>query len=70
MTTNINPSEFEPTAEMKKRWPEISAATRVHPTIFSIIYITKLADTSPHLKYGQTKMSLLLSQVLVQSAAS
>lgn len=44
MTTNINLAEFEPTAEMMERWPEISAKTKVHPTIFSIIYITKLAS--------------------------
>lgn len=36
--------EFEPTREMMVRWPEISAATKVRPTIFSIIYITKLVS--------------------------
>lgn len=57
MTTNTNPSEFEPTAEMRERWSEISDKTTIKMTDARRIDVPTLGYRPPTEARTETRES-------------
>lgn len=60
MTTNTNPTEFEPTAEMRERWPEISDKTTVEMTNARRIDVPGVDDRPPLETWTDQDTSVLM----------